>query len=150
MAFKSIMGRMLGLTEYGNLAAKGGDIQVTPVCADCTITIGAEGASVANQRAITIQFKDANGNDMQERVRALAFVFGDANGDSISTGGSTGVAAGTDGFLTTLVAKTAFVLHSEADGDWDGTYTDTGTAAAYLGVLLPTGRMVISDAMTNA
>lgn len=113
-----------------------------------TITVGAENANV---RAITIQLTDGQGNDIASRQMVRIVVLADANGDAfVTTGGSTGIAIGTDGALLALVAKKAFLVISEADGDIDLTWTDTGTEAAYLGVILPNGKMVISDAMTNA
>lgn len=116
--------------------------------ADATITVGAENANV---RAITIQLKDENGVDLATRAAVLAVLLLDANGDAFAaTGGSTGIAIGTDGALLALVAKKAWVLISEADGDIDLTWTDTGTEAAYLALLMPNGRIVISAALTNA
>lgn len=112
-----------------------------------TIAVGAE---VANQRAVTVQFKSTAGYDLNYRVSALVMVLADANGDAfVATGGSTGIAVGTDGALLTLVAKKLFLAISEADGDLDLTWTDTGTEAAYLGILLPNGSLVIGPAMTN-
>jgi len=116
--------------------------------ADATITVGAENTNV---RAITIQLKDENGVDLATRAAVLAVLLLDANGDAFAaTGGSTGIAIGTDGALLALVAKKAWVLISEADGDIDLTWTDTGTEAAYLALLMPNGRLVISAALTNA
>lgn len=142
----SIHGRKLALAKTGNLAANG--IDITQPCVDCSITVGAENTNV---RAITIQLKDANGDDIAYREMVEIYVFADANGDAFATtGGSTGIAIGTDGALLALVAKKAFIAISEADGDIDLTWTDTGTEAAYLAVRLPTGRVVISSALTNA
>lgn len=116
--------------------------------ADATITVSAENTNV---RAITIQLKDENGVDLATRAAVLAVLLLDANGDAFAaTGGSTGIAIGTDGALLALVAKKAWVLISEADGDIDLTWTDTGTEAAYLALLMPNGRLVISAALTNA
>jgi hypothetical protein len=78
-------------------------------------------------------------------------VFADANGDAfVVTGGSTGIAIGTDGALLPIVAKKLFKAVSEADGDIDLTWTDTGIEAAYLGVILPNGKIIMSAALTNA
>ena len=103
-----------------------------------------------NVRAITIQLTDANGADIASRQAVHVTVLADANGDAfVSTGGSTGIAIGTDGALLAIVAKKLFLAISEADGDIDLTWTDTGTEAAYLAVILPNGKMVIGAAMTN-
>lgn len=145
----SVHGPRLGLTAQGNLAGGHlGSVRLTPRCANATITVGAENTNV---RAITIQLLDANGADLTERTVVDVYVLADANGDAIvGTGGSTGIAIGTDGaILSTVTAKKHFRVISEADGDIDLTWTDTGTEVAYLALVLPTGRMIISSALTN-
>jgi hypothetical protein len=113
-----------------------------------TITVGAESA---NARAITIQLTDGDGVDLAHRAAVLIAVLLDANGDAfVATGGSTGIAIGTDGALLAIVAKKLFLAISEADGDIDLTWTDTGTEAAYLCVIRPDGRIIASAALTNA
>ncbi|KQS84131.1 hypothetical protein [Rhizobium sp. Leaf386] len=115
--------------------------------AGATITVGAENTNV---RAIAIQLKDGQGNDLAVRASVEIAVFADANGDAfVATGGSTGIAVGTDGALLPIVGKKLFRAVSEADGDIDLTWTDTGTEAAYLGVILPSGKVIISAALTN-
>lgn len=145
----SLHGRLLGLmNKEGNLKGGTSDVNLTQPCADATITVGAE---AGDARAITIQLKDANGNDLTSRQMVMAVVLADASGNAfVGTGGSTGIAIGTDGALLALVAKKVFLLISEDDGDIDLTWTDTGTEVAYLGLILPNGRMIISDALTNA
>lgn len=116
--------------------------------ASASITVGAEASNV---RAIAIQLKDGQGADIAHRAAVQIAVFADANGDAFAaTGGSTGIAIGTDGALLPIVAKKLFLAVSEADGDIDLTWTDTGTEAAYLAVILPNGKMIISAALTNA
>lgn len=112
------------------------------------IVVGAENTNVRN---ITIQLKDANGRELAVRAAVFVGVFLDAGPDAlVVTGGSTGIAIGTDGFIVaTLVAKKLFLVSSEADGDIDLTWTDTGTEVAYLGVMLPNGKWVMSTALTN-
>lgn len=141
----SIHGRRLGINGYGQLESRG--IALTPKCTDCSITVGDENTNV---RAITIQLKDANGNDLDtvEEVEIGMFLTADRLA-YVVTGGSTGIAIGTDGALSTIVAKKRFLATCEADGDIDLTWTDTGTEAAFLGVKLPTGRWVMSSALAN-
>lgn len=142
----SIKDRLLQLTPENNLVSNG--LQVTSPCADATITVGDE---VTNARAITIQLKDSNGKDLAERATVRAFVMADANGDAFATtGGSTGIAIGTDGAMLTVVAKKHFILISEADGDIDLSFTDSVTEICYLHLELPNGRRVVSSALTNA
>ena len=144
--FTSLHGRRLGVAGTGNLV--GNNINITQPCVDAEITVGAEDT---NARAITIQLKDVNGKDITHRQVINAYVFADANGDAFAaTGGSTGIAIGTDGALLAVVAKKAFILVSEADGGIDLTWTDTGTEAAYLALEMPSGRLVFSAALTNA
>lgn len=142
-------GRRLGLGKAGQLINNG--IEISRPCVNCTITVGAEGALVANRREITIQLLDARGKDIDyvEEVDLVLFLTADRLA-YVVTGGSTGIAAGTDGALQTIVAKKVFRATSEADGDIDLLYTDTGSEAMYLGVKLPNGRYVMSSALTNA
>lgn len=111
------------------------------------ITVGSE---ITDVRAITIQFHDGAGANLNYRLCVPILVLADANGDAfVTTGGSTGIAVGTDGALLTLIAKKAFLAISEADGDLDLTWTDTGTETAFLAILLPSGKLLISSALTN-
>lgn len=146
MGQTSIHGGRFALGDQNQLMSK--DIEITRPCVDASITVGDEAANV---RAITIQLKDANGNDIDyvETVELILFLNA-AKTAFVVTGGSTGIAIGTDGALLAVVAKKYFLATSEADGDIDLTWTDTGTEVAYLGVRLPNGRIVMSDALTNA
>jgi hypothetical protein len=141
----SVHGRRLGISSAGNLVAQG--LAISSPCADASITVSAEDTNV---RQIAIQLKDANGKDVTEVCSVWAAVFADAGRLAfVGTGGSTGIAIGTDGAALAVVAKKLFLLTSEADGDIDLTWTDTGTEAAFLGILLPSGRWVMSSALTN-
>jgi len=114
-----------------------------------TITVGAEAADV---RAITVQLKHAGAVNNARRQMVHVGVFADAAGAALATtGGSTGIAIGADGIiLATLVAKKVFLMMSSAAGLISLTWTDTGTEAAFLGVMLPDGRLIMGAAMTNA
>lgn len=147
---KSIHGSEFGLSNKGNLVTTGADgklKRLTSPAVDAVITVGAENTNV---RAIAIQLKDKNGADIDyvETVEILVFANADATA-FVATGGSTGIAIGTDGALLPVVAKKYFLATSEADGDIDLTWTDTGTEAAFLGVRLPSGAVVMSAALTN-
>jgi hypothetical protein len=145
-ALTSVRGRRLGLGNANQLISNG--IEISRPCVDATITVGVESANV---RAITIQLKDADGKDINyvEEVDIVVFLNA-ARTAYVVTGGSTGIAIGTDGALQTIVAKKVFRATSEVDGDIDLTWSDTGTEVAYLGVRLPNGRYVMSSALTNA
>ena len=141
----SLHGKAFGIGLEGHLIANTSPI--TSRCADATITVGDESA---NARAVTIQLLDSKGNDIDYVEKVDVVVFTTAARTAFSSGGSTGVAIGTDGLIVTHVAKQVFVCFSEADGDIDLTYTDTGTDAAFLALYLPTGRIIMSTVMTNA
>lgn len=141
----SIKGKRFGLGAANQIISNG--IEISRPCVDASITVGAENTNV---RAITIQLKDAKGNDINYVETVELILFLDAGRTAfVATGGSTGIAIGTDGALLAIVAKKYFIATSEADGDIDLTWTDTGTEAAYLGVRLPNGRIVMSSALTN-
>lgn len=144
---KPVLGRLFGMGHKGQLISN--EIQITPPCVDATVTVSDEATNV---RTITIQLLDHKGGDIDYVESVEIGVFTDATRTAfVTTGGSTGIAIGTDGALLALVAKKYFVATSESDGDIDLTWTDTGTEAAYIGVKLPTGRWVMGDqALTNA
>lgn len=116
-------------------------------CVDATIVVGAENTNV---RAITIQLLDAAGGDLDyvEQVQIVMFLTVDRLA-YVATGGSTGIAIGTDGALLPVVAKKYFIATCEADGDIDLTWTDTGTEVAFVGLLLPNGKWVMSSTLAN-
>lgn len=145
--FTSLHGRRVGLGPKDQLVSH--EIDISQPCVDATVTVGDESANVRN---ITIQLTDARGNDIDYAETVIVHVFADAAGlDWATTGGSTGIEIGTDGDLETLVTKKIFMARSEADGDLDLTWTDTGTEAAFVGIQLPGGRIVFgSQALTNA
>lgn len=147
MTIASLHGRKLGLnTIRGHVVGNG--LNITQPCADASITVGDESTNV---RAITIQLKDANGADINYAETVEVIVFGAADMLSFAgTGGSTGLAIGTDGALLAVVAKKYFLATSEVDGDIDLTWTDTGTESVAVGVRLPNGRVVVTAAFANA
>ena len=144
----SIHGRKFGLGHYGELV--GNEIQLSRPCVDATVTVSDEDTNV---RTITIQLLDADGNDIDYVETVELIIFGAAAKTSIGPSGtpSTGLEAGTDGALLSVVAHTYFLATSESDGDIDLTWTDTGTKVGFLGLRLPNGRIVMGDqALTNA
>ena len=147
----SIHGRRLGLGPNQQLVSNG--IDISRPCVDATISVSAEGATTANVHDIVVQLLDADGNDITyvETVELIMYLDA-AQAAFVVTGGSTGITAGAagDGAVLDIVAKKYFLAMSETDGDIDLDWTDTGTEVAYLGVRLPNGRVIISDALTNA
>ena len=130
------------ITESGDVVDFGGGV------AGASITVGAE---ASDARAITVQLKDGQAQNITFAAEVELVLLLNAGGtDYVATGGSTGLAIGASGKLQTLVTKKRFKALSTAAGVIALTWTDTGTEAAYLGVKLPNGRMVISAALTNA
>ena len=149
-AYSSIEGRRFGIGPKGNLGffnAAGVFIPFGAQAVDAAITVSAENTNV---RTIAVQLKNANGDNVNERQALEVVVLLDANGDAfVTTGGSTGIADGGAGTILATVAKKMFKAITNNAGLLELTWTDTGTEAAYLGVILPSGRMVISSALTN-
>lgn len=115
--------------------------------ASATFVVGAEAANVIN---VAVQLKDAAGTDMATRVCLPWYLSGDANGDSLATAPTGGIAIGTDGLLIETLDNQAGLVTSEADGDIDVDITDTGTPTMYLVLVLPNGSLAISGAITFA
>lgn len=141
-----VKGRKFALSRKNEVLSN--DITVTSPAVDATITVGAE---ASDARDISVQLKDANGNniDFVECVDLILFL--DAGGEAfVVTGGSTGIAIDANGAILAVVAKKLFKAVTDATGLLTLTWTDTGTEAAYLGVRLPSGRIVMSSALTNA
>lgn len=101
-------------------------------------------------REIAVYLEDQNHEMTAGRQAVTLCVFEDAAGAALAaTGGSTGIEIGATGTLITLIAKKVFIGIADG-GTLKVNWTDTGTEAAYLGVILPNGNVVISDALTNA
>ena len=147
----SIHGRRLGLGPNNQLSSNG--IDISRPCVDATITVSAEAATTANTRDIVVTLLDSAGNaiDYVETVEAILFLDA-AQAAFVVTGGSTGITIGAagNGAVLDIVAKKYFLCMSENTGILDLDWLDTGTEAAYLGIRLPNGRIIISDALTNA
>jgi hypothetical protein len=116
--------------------------------ASVTYTIGDENADV---RIITIQLKDAAGVALAERATVELHVCGDTAGAALATtGGSTGIAASTNTYVTAILAKKVFKVTSSAAGLITVTWTDTATEAVYLAIVLPNGKRSVSAIVQNA
>lgn len=154
MAEQVFNGLVYGPDNNTLTVASGGRLQVLSggvfdnagAVASAVITVAAE---VSNVRAISVQLNDATGAAVTTRRVVQVAVLADANGDAfVATGGSTGIAIGTDGALLAIVAKKLFLAISEANGHIDLTWTDTGTEAAFLGVIV-SGKLFIGATMAN-
>lgn len=124
-----------------------GESDLTGGIAGATITVGAEDNDVIN---VAIQLTDENGDALAVRSSLLAYVSDDADGDSVAGTAPDTVAIGTDGVAIPLVAGKCFLLTSESDGDIDLDFTEDGADTWYLILVLPTGKLVASGAITFA
>ena len=149
--FTSLHGRRLGLGDNDQLVSNG--VNISQPCVDATITVSAEAATTANTRDIVVTLLDAKGDAINyvETVEVVLFLDA-AQAAFVVTGGSTGITIGAagNGAVLAVVAKKYFIAMSEATGILDLDWLDTGTEVAFLGVRLPNGRVIVSDALTNA
>lgn len=111
-----------------------------------TFTVGSEATDVIT---VAVQVNDITGTALTSRAMVFGYLASDANGDTVATATSGGLAAGTDGTLIEVVNNVAFHAITEADGDLDVAITHNSTGTYYL-VLNIAGRMYVSGAITFA
>jgi len=115
---------------------------------DATITVSEKDT---DEWYVYIQLKDWNGDDLAVPNSVIGYLASDSSGLNHNAATvTTETAIKTDGSLAVLTTKIAYLLTSEADGDIDLTVTDTGEDVYYFVVVLPTGKLVVSDAITFA
>lgn len=113
---------------------------------DADITVGAETSTTTI--TVTIQLKDFAGNNLTIPASILAYTASDVAGLTYSiTTVSTDTVAAT-GSLAVLIAKGAYVLTSTATGAIVLTVTDTAANSFYLVLVMPNGKLVVSDVIT--
>ena len=116
--------------------------------ASASFVIGTE--TGGNEITVNIQLLDAAGAAMAIRSAVGFYLSADANGDSTAVA-ATSLAAGTDGVMQEFIANSAGRLISEADGDIDVVIGDaSGAATYYLVLIMPNGKLVVSNAITFA
>jgi hypothetical protein len=120
---------------------------VTNNAVDAVITTPA-----AQATAISIQLNNADGSAIAHRQVIDVCVYADAGAAALAaTGGSTGIAIGANGIIeATVVSKKVFRCRTDAAGLLKLTWTDNAAEAAFLGVVLPNGRTVMSTALPTA
>jgi len=140
-------GGIVTLASGASIDVQAGGL-VGTVCG-VTFVIGAEASDVIN---VGIQLTDSQGADIAIAAHVRAYLSDSSAGVGIAaTAPATSVAIGTDGAIIVAdVAKLAWQLQSETDGDIDLDITETGTDTWYLVVVLPDGRQVVSGAITFA
>jgi len=111
------------------------------------ITVAAKStASIVN---VAVQINQ--GDEATAVTEAIAFelyLSSDTAGQALATAPST-LAVGTDGtLLVEYTANQVALCLTEADGDFDINITDTATIASYVNIILPSGQVVISTAIS--
>lgn len=130
------------------LARKSLPFQVQ-VVGDATFTVGAESSNVVN---FACQLKDENGKALTQRVNVRAYFADAPTGAAIqATAASSTVAIGTNGAIVAeLVTKKAWLITTNATGQFDINATEAGAKTAYLVVVLPDGTLKVSGVGTWA
>lgn len=122
---------------------------VVPIAASVQLAVGTESGTVIN---VTGQVVDVAGNALREDTNLLFYLSNDAAGQAlITTAHDSGFAIGTDGtIIVEFTANKCGWLITEADGDFDIDFDESGALTAYLQISLPSGRRVASVAITHA
>lgn len=123
------MGAIMGKSMYYQ--------RTTSSITDVDFTVGAEDANVIN---VALQLNTAGS--------VFAYISDNADGSTVAGTAPDTVAIGTDGLAIPLVAGKAFQLVSESDGDIDINITEDGADTWYLVVVLSTGEIRVSPAIT--
>ena len=122
---------------------------LTPIvgCAyDATFTLVSSDPAV-----VTIQLEDFEGNDLKEATSVMAWISSTATGiDPGAVSSELALTGSGDGAVLIHLTHYLYQLITEADGDVDVTITDTGTTAQYLTLLMPDGRLVVSQHLVFA
>lgn len=109
-------------------------IRIKPV-----FTVGTESGNAIN---VSVQLIDReNGNPLTERVGIQWYLAADANGDTIATAPSSGIAIGTNGLLIEHTNNIAGLAITEATGIFDVTISEISAKSFYLIVVTPDGKL---------
>ena len=126
-----------------------GNLSVELKALSVVMTVNVE---AADQIIVDVQLNDAEGNALEE-IGVVDFYLSDDAAGAVPTAAvpDGGVAVGTAGGMLETVADAAGKLISDATGLVNVEIDDTvGTPTWYLVIVLPTGGLVISDAITFA
>jgi hypothetical protein len=134
-----------GWGPKGNIVRE--DIPITSNAVDAVITVPA-----AQSGTISIQFNNADGSPIAHAQRFKLYALLNATPTGLAaTGGSTGIAIGANGFIAaTQTAKKIFECFTDSAGLFKATWTDNAAETAFLGVLMPSGRLIVSAQLPTA
>lgn len=142
-AYEMVVGSVNTTTGAATLFLKAGAGPFT-----CSIALAAGAANVCT---ITVTFKDQAGTTFAEPVHFLLYTATAATGQVLSTTSYSGtIAAVTGVILKEVTSKHLFDCMAGTGGIFVGSLTDTAkTAAEYIIVALPNGKIVASAALAT-
>lgn len=115
------------------------------VAQDATITVdGEDNDSIT----VSVQLLDTGGAQLKQRGSCYGYLSDDEYGDSVAGTAPDTATGGTDGLAIEIVSKKAWLFTSEEDGKFDLAIGENGADTWYLVLVLPTGKRVVSDAIT--
>ncbi len=113
---------------------------------DADITVG---TLSSDTYPVTIQLKDFEGNNLKVPAGVMAYYADSATGlDPTDVTTELAITSGGAGAVLIFLAKYLFLLVSEADGTIALDSEDSGTDDQYLVLVMPDGRLVVSDVLT--
>lgn len=115
---------------------------------DAVITVGAESTGVF---PVAVQLKGPSGKDLKHSAAIYGYLSKNADGSTICVDATDtdalGIVSAGDGLYVECLADLAGYFISEDDGDIDIEVDVINTKTAYLVLVMPNGRLVISSAM---
>ena len=113
-----------------------------------TFTIGTEETDVIT---VTVQLKDSAGSNLAFAAGVVAYLSDNSDGSTlISVAHSGGWAITTAGLKIDIQANKAANFITNSTGAFTFTVTESGSKTAYLAVVLPSGKLSVSSAITHA
>jgi hypothetical protein len=126
-------------------------LQVGGYAAPDSATFSAGTETAGDAITVAIQLLDGAGDALTQQAAVMFYLSDDSGGDG-AVAATQELASGTDGDYIELVADSVGVLVSEADGTIDLTITghDTDAETYYIVLIMPSGELVVSDAIVFA
>ena len=99
-------------------------------------------------RLVTIQFKDFEGKNLDVPFSGIIYLSTDSAGLTFNALTDAELLEATYGKLQVLVTKLMYQLVTNAAGKIDVTVTENDTTSHYLVLVMPNGKLVVSDELT--
>lgn len=116
------------------------------VCWDAVIT---EGTISSDKFTVTIQLKDYAGNNLTVPASIIAYLSDGSDGaDIVTLSQDVSKTSSGDGDVAILTSDEVWLLTSEADGSISLDVETTGSHTYYLVLVMPNGKLSISDVLT--